>query len=142
MVGLGLRRARRGLELIAASSRREERVGRASARRAAATAPAPHVALLGHFDPYLLGYASRDLVLDPRHAKRIQAGGGFIAPAVLVDGRVVGHVAACRARLARAVRAAGRDVLAALESESSDVERFCSQSPRVASRLRTSVRDK
>jgi hypothetical protein len=48
------------------------------------------VALLGHFDPYLLGYASRDVVLDRRFANRIQAGGGFIQPAVLVDGRVVG----------------------------------------------------
>jgi Winged helix DNA-binding domain len=46
--------------------------------------------LLGHFDPFLLGYRDRDLVLDPRYAKRIQAGGGFIQPAVIVDGRVAG----------------------------------------------------
>lgn len=51
--------------------------------------PAPP-ALLGHFDPLLLGYAYRDLVLAHRFAKRIQAGGGFIQPAILVDGRVVG----------------------------------------------------
>jgi hypothetical protein len=48
------------------------------------------VRLLGHFDAYLLGWRRRDLVLDPAHAKRIQAGGGMILPAVLVDGRVVG----------------------------------------------------
>lgn len=46
--------------------------------------------LLGHFDPFLLGYRDRDLVLDSRYARRIQAGGGFIQPAVLVDGRVAG----------------------------------------------------
>jgi DNA glycosylase AlkZ-like len=50
--------------------------------------PAPR--LLGHFDPYLLGYHDRGLVLDPRYARRIQAGGGFIQPAVIVDGRVAG----------------------------------------------------
>jgi hypothetical protein len=46
--------------------------------------------LLGHFDALLLGYASRDLVLDAAHAKKVQAGGGFIQPTVLVGGRVVG----------------------------------------------------
>ena len=50
--------------------------------------PAPR--LLGHFDPYLLGYRDRGLVLDPRYTRRIQAGGGFIQPAVIVDGRVAG----------------------------------------------------
>lgn len=48
------------------------------------------VRLLGHFDTLLLGYASRDLLLDSAHAKQVQAGGGFIQPTVLVDGRVVG----------------------------------------------------
>lgn len=46
--------------------------------------------LLGPFDPYLLGYRGRDLILEPAHAKRIQAGGGMIQPAVLAGGRVVG----------------------------------------------------
>ncbi|MCG5212608.1 winged helix DNA-binding domain-containing protein [Streptosporangium sp. KLBMP 9127] len=54
--------------------------------------PAPRhvVRLLGHFDTYLLGFRSKDLVLDPAHAKHIQAGGGMIQPAILVDGHVVG----------------------------------------------------
>ena len=50
----------------------------------------PRVRLVGAFDTYLLGYRERDPMLDPRFAKRIQAGGGIIHPAVLADGRVVG----------------------------------------------------
>jgi hypothetical protein len=50
----------------------------------------PGVRLVGHFDEYLLGYGSRDLILSPRFAKRIQSGGGFVQPAVLVDGYVAG----------------------------------------------------
>jgi hypothetical protein len=50
----------------------------------------PEVRLLGHFDTYLLGYRSRELAVPPEHDRRIQAGGGFINPAVLVDGRVLG----------------------------------------------------
>jgi len=50
--------------------------------------PAPR--LLGHFDAYLLGYRDRSLVLDARYARRIQTGGGFVRPVVLVGGRVAG----------------------------------------------------
>jgi hypothetical protein len=58
--------------------------------------PAPPARLLGHFDALLLGYRTRHLVLDPAHAKRVQAGGGFIQPIVLVGGRVVGTWALVR----------------------------------------------
>ncbi|HEX6818670.1 MAG TPA: winged helix DNA-binding domain-containing protein, partial [Ktedonobacterales bacterium] len=50
----------------------------------------PCIRLLPRFDAYLLGYNSRDLVLPARFAHHIQAGGGIIHPAVIVDGRVVG----------------------------------------------------
>ena len=46
--------------------------------------------LLARFDPYLLGHRSRELILDPAFAKRVNAGGGMIAQTMLVDGRVVG----------------------------------------------------
>jgi hypothetical protein len=46
--------------------------------------------LLGRFDAYLLGHRSRGLVLDPGYAERVNAGGGMIAPVIVVDGRVVG----------------------------------------------------
>ena len=55
------------------------------------------VRLLGRFDDYLLGWKGRDPVLDPRYARRIQAGGGWIHPAVVVDGRVAGTWRARRA---------------------------------------------
>lgn len=48
------------------------------------------VRLLGHFDTYLLGYRSRELAVPKEHDRRIQAGGGFINPTVLVDGQAVG----------------------------------------------------
>ncbi|MEU5690402.1 crosslink repair DNA glycosylase YcaQ family protein [Actinosynnema sp. NPDC020468] len=47
------------------------------------------VRMLGHFDPFLLGYRDRSALLDPAFAKRVQTGGGFLTPHVLVDGRVV-----------------------------------------------------
>jgi hypothetical protein len=52
-------------------------------------APAP-VRLLGHWDPWLLGYKDRSFTLDPRHARHIQRGGGFLRPLIVADGAVVG----------------------------------------------------
>jgi hypothetical protein len=50
----------------------------------------PSVRLLPRFDTYLLGYARRDLVVDPNFARRVHPGGGIIHPVVLVDGRALG----------------------------------------------------
>jgi hypothetical protein len=47
------------------------------------------VRLLPAFDTYLLGYASRDLYVAPVLQRRLQRGGGWIHPCVLVDGRAV-----------------------------------------------------
>lgn len=44
--------------------------------------------LLPAFDEYLVGYRDRSAVLED--AKLVNAGGGLLAPAVVVDGRVVG----------------------------------------------------
>jgi hypothetical protein len=46
--------------------------------------------LLGAFDPYLLGYRDRTLILDPAHARQVQAGGGMITPSALVGGVLSG----------------------------------------------------
>jgi hypothetical protein len=97
----------------------------AGAQAAAPLAPR----LLGHFDPLLMGYQDRDLILDPEHTKRIQAGGGFIQPTVLAGGRVAGtwrlNRGPGRARLVvapfTALAAATRDALAA---EAADVGRY------------------
>ncbi len=116
--GIGLRRARRAFELAGAAP--PEPMGPAQNAR---------TALLGHFDPYLLGWASRDLVLDPRHARRIQAGGGFIAPAILVDGKVAGTWSRARRGERLTVELDPFNVLPqpareALAREVSDVARF------------------
>jgi len=46
--------------------------------------------LLPPFDAYLLGYKDRTLVLDPEHAKKVNAGGGMPRPTLLLDGKVAG----------------------------------------------------
>ncbi|MGH1561553.1 winged helix DNA-binding domain-containing protein [Mumia sp. DW29H23] len=91
--GLPARQARHGFALVAEQLTEVETVSgtafvlKGTTRRRPRREPA--VELVGMFDEYLLGYANRDLVLDPRFAKRIQTG-GFVKPAVLLDGRVVG----------------------------------------------------
>jgi hypothetical protein len=109
-------------------------------RRLAALARAPLAAepppprLLGHFDTLLLGYRSRDLILDRDLAPRIQAGGGMILPAVLVDGRVTGTWRLDRSGSSAVVTVepAGPlpgSVLEQLEAEAGDVARFTGLTP-------------
>ncbi|PRY36313.1 DNA glycosylase AlkZ-like family protein [Umezawaea tangerina] len=52
--------------------------------------PQRRIKLLGHFDTYLLGYRDRTLALPAEHTAKIQTGGGFLTPHVLLDGLVVG----------------------------------------------------
>jgi len=62
----------------------------------AADAPSPpagaarEVHLLPAFDEYLVAYRHRRDVLDPRHARTINAGGGLLDPIVVAGGLVVG----------------------------------------------------
>ena len=51
---------------------------------------APSVRLLPAWDAYLLGHRNRDIVVDRRHVRRVNRGGGWVHPVVLVDGRVAG----------------------------------------------------
>ncbi len=53
-------------------------------------APTERLRVLGPFDPYLLGYAKRDLGVPDPLLKRVNAGGGMIRSCVLIDGRLVG----------------------------------------------------
>jgi hypothetical protein len=46
--------------------------------------------LLPAFDEYLVAYRKRDAIIAPRDAKRVNAGGGMLRPAVVFDGRVIG----------------------------------------------------
>jgi hypothetical protein len=59
------------------------------------TAPAGRAALgdaylVPAFDEILVAYKDRAALLDPVHARRLNAGGGMLSPAVLLGGRVVG----------------------------------------------------
>lgn len=54
------------------------------------TAPAtPQARLLPAFDAYLLGYRRRDLAVAPAKQRRLQRGGGWLHPAVVVNGHAV-----------------------------------------------------
>ncbi len=55
-----------------------------------AARPGPAAQLLPAFDEYLIGYRDRDDVLDPKHVRRINSGGGLLFPCVLLRGAVVG----------------------------------------------------
>jgi winged helix DNA-binding protein len=132
--GLPAGRARRAFELVAGELREVDLAGRrlwalAGAPATRARSGRPPVRLLGRFDDYLLGWRDRELVLDPRFARRIQAGGGWVHPAVVVDGRVAGTWRARRAagRLDLTVEPFGRlpaGTRPGLEAEAADLGRF------------------
>ncbi len=88
--GLPAATARQGFAAV-----RDETVGVDAAgepaRMLTLAEPVPPVPrLLGHWDALLLGYQHRRLILDAAHARKVQAGGGFIQPTVIVGGRVAG----------------------------------------------------
>jgi hypothetical protein len=85
--GLGLRAARRGFELVAGDLR--ELAGGWAPPGLRASPGDPPVRLLPGFDPWLLGWRTRDHAVSPEHAKRVLPGGGMLRPVLLVDGRVV-----------------------------------------------------
>jgi Winged helix DNA-binding domain len=97
------------------------------------TTPAtPTVRLLPAFDTYLLGYRRRDLAVPLPLQRRLQRGGGWLHPAVVVDGRAVGAWSLTRsggrgqvqvelfARISAAVRAG-------IETEVAVIGRFLDQ---------------
>ena len=76
--------------------------GRDCARQAVVAArpvePAPGgiVRLLPAFDEYLLGWRDREVALAPEHRAKVNRGGGWLHPVVLVDGHVVATWSATR----------------------------------------------
>jgi DNA glycosylase AlkZ-like len=90
---------------------------------------AAQVRLLPRFDTYLLGYASRNLAVDPAYARRIHPGGGILNAALLVDGQALGTWRIQRRRGGLEVQVEPFEPLApawlpALEAEVADVGRF------------------
>jgi hypothetical protein len=93
------------------------------------TSSTPQVRLLPAFDAYLLGYRRRELAVPPALQRRLQRGGGWLHPAVVVDGRAVAAWSLRRSggrahvdvepveRITRAVRAG-------IEAEVADIGRF------------------
>ena len=85
---LPLRDVRRGLDEISAEIA-VRRDGLVNLRGNGAAAPAlPAARLLGPFDPLLLGWRSRDFVLDAPH--RVITSNGIFRPVALIAGRVAG----------------------------------------------------
>ncbi len=120
--GLPLRDARAGLKAIAPRlSERDD--GLLDIKRRVPTAPLPNPRLMGSFEPVLLGWKSRELILGKAEPRVVS--GGIFRPFALVRGRAVAIWKISRGkveldpfdRLARAEREA-------LEADASDVERF------------------
>lgn len=83
------------------------------------------VRLVGEFDPYLLGYRNRDLVVDPSNRRRIHPGGGMISPAVLRDGRAIGTWRpGARDRAIELFDEVSDEPRAELDAELADLDRF------------------
>jgi hypothetical protein len=92
-------------------------------------AHAPVVRLLPGFDTYLLGYRSRNLVVSPQYARRINAGGGMVHPTLIVDGRAMGTWKLKRQKSSMDVvlepfEELASDVQPGLETEVQDIARF------------------
>jgi len=85
--------------------------------------------LLAEFDTYLLGYRNRDMVVATQYAKRINAGGGMIHPALLVNGRAVGTWKSTRRKkqldiVVEPFERLATGVQPGLEAEAADIARF------------------
>jgi len=121
--GLPLRDARAGLRAIAPRlhTRRDGLLELARERRRAGSPPAPR--LLGAFEPVLLGWTSREAILDSNAARVVTA--GLFRPFALVRGRAVATWAWRRGAVELVpFGSLSRDDARALKAEADDVRRF------------------
>ena len=91
----------------------------------------PIVRLLPRFDTFWMGYANRDLLIDPANSPRV-ANGGIINPTLLVDGRVLGIWKAARRKKVQEVTLQpfvplSTPVLDQIQIEIDDLSRFLQQ---------------
>ncbi len=89
----------------------------------------PHVRLLPYFDSYLLGHRDRRHLVSDEHRHRVSRSQGWIAPVVLVDGRVVAVWKHTRGRGGLEVEVTplerlARPVVAAIRTEAEELRRF------------------
>jgi len=87
------------------------------------------VRLLPAFDTYLLGYRRRDLAVSPPLQGRLQRGGGWLHPAVVVNGRAVAAWRMSRTVIGgrltvEPLEALPRAVRAGVDDEAADIARF------------------
>ena len=123
---------RLGLEAIAPDIRemtlQEETLLAPKAWRSTASRR-PVVRLLGSYDTYLMGYASRVHAVSPEREKQILPGGGMLRPTICVDGRFVGTWTSAKTqkKLTVTLEPFGRieDAWAGeIEAEAKDIARF------------------
>ena len=92
--GLGLREVRGGLEAISselAGTRNGEEMLLSLKRRKPRLPHPGQLRLLGAFDTYMLGYASREFAAAPENAKAVNPlRGGMIEPVIVRDGELLG----------------------------------------------------
>ena len=89
----------------------------------------PHVRLLPYFDSYLLGHRDRRHLVSDEHRHRVSRSQGWIAPVVLVDGRVAAVWKHARGRAGLEVEVTplerlARPVVAAIRTEAEELRRF------------------
>lgn len=125
--GLPLGAVRRGWSALPSADLVEAADGLWMLRDAPKPESGPVVRLLPAYDTYLLGYRERPV--PAAYAKRIQAGGGVVHPAVVVDGAVAGRWRLVRSRDAATVEVEpfGRaldGLRELLEAEAADLGRF------------------
>ena len=89
----------------------------------------PSIKMLGAFDPYLLGYRTRDLGVGPELLRQVHPGGGIIRPTILVDGQAVATWT--RKRVGRKLsitvspfESLSEEVRAGIDGEVKDIGRF------------------
>jgi hypothetical protein len=88
-----------------------------------------NVRLLPAFDSYLLGYRSRDLAVSTQLQRRLQRGGGWLHPAVVIDGRAIAgwslrKLGAKAELLVEVPRKLEESVHRKIEAETHEIERF------------------
>ncbi len=97
------------------------------------------VRLLPSFDPFLLGHDERSHLVDPVHYARVYKAAGWLAPVVLVDGRVAGTWSYERAARKLEVEvklftSSAKELRPKIEEEAHELSRFL-EAPEVALRF-------